>query len=195
MARPKNPAPPWRCTLFGQSKNVPGGWSEEYWIQADTALNAVNLMNQLYPLRAALMSTQYVFTYFRVSDDNIRGDAQIEEISTADGSGLIDAAGAPPEMAALVRFELADRHHAMRFFHGLANNQYDNFFQILPAINGWDASFILLRDFLELNAVVWSKDFNAATYHNRAIITATYGRVREHRVGRPFRLYRGRRVA
>jgi hypothetical protein len=194
MPRPPNPAPPWRGTLFAECKNAPGGWSEEYWIQSDTADAAMGLLLQLMDTRTPLMSINYVFKYARISDDSIRGDAVIKNILTGDGTGTIDHAGAPPEMAALIRVELEERHHAMRFLHGLSNDQYDVFFQIDSTKNNWGAAFADYLDFLKTNCKVFSKDFNAGTYKNRTITDVGFGKVREHRVGRPFALYRGRRA-
>jgi hypothetical protein len=195
MAVPKNPAPPFKCNIFFRSTTADAGWSERYWIAKPTYDDAMVEAQTMAQQRRDMMCINYAVVYIRISNDNIKGDAVVFEIPVGNQKGTIDKLPMTPTDAALVRLLLQDQHHAMRFFHGLAIDQMDNAFNILPLVNNWAAALLTFMTELQNNCVEWSKDFNAMTYRNRGILGYTFGRVREHKVGRPFGLYRGRSAA
>jgi hypothetical protein len=102
---------------------------------------------------------------------------------------------APPEIGGLFRWGYANGAHSDMFIHGIANNQYLNTMFIDKAVNGWVAAENALATEVITNWGFKVKDPPGAAKAFHQPNGETVLRVRSHRVGRPFGLYRGRFAA
>jgi hypothetical protein len=195
MAMPKPPCPPtWNGTIFYGDKLSSAGWSETYYVEAPDQTAALTFLQAIKDARRDLMSSQYQAVYMRISNPNIRGDAYIFDVPPAQAPGTIDKNGLPPEMAAEVRSETVDGQHTIRYLHGLAIDQATTGHEIDPAVNGWAANFVAYENVVVAHTALWTKDLVTHAFVLKAIADLRFKKVRSRHVGRPFGLYRGRRV-
>ena len=189
------PRPPiWKCTLFGEYTQAPAGWSENYYIPGPQAADALVKLQAIKDARRDLMQSEYRFTYMRVSDAGIKGDAYIKYIAPAAQFGTIDAAPMPPVVAAIVREETNDGYHIDRYLHGLALDQLLDNQQADPAKHNWAAAFTAYNNIIQADTIMWVKDKVTGVYEQKAVVNVLTQKVRSHKIGRPFDLYRGRRA-
>jgi hypothetical protein len=186
------------CRAFFSNVNVHGisaGWSETYYLIADTYTTAQNVAGNLILKRLALSCGDMTCDYAYVSDVEVRGDSLAVFAVIQPGTfGTVGDTSAPPEMALHVRQEAGPLYHITRPLHCLPSGLMvgPDFIPNTP----WNTAFTAWVTLVTGVQCLRVKDKVTHLIIFPAIDgMRNLGIIRSHRVGRPFGQYRGRRVA
>lgn len=203
----KKPAPPYFGTAFYEDDEGQRGFTENYWISVSTGEShsqALDRLDQIALARMNLTTSEMVLKAIRVSDAAVKGDTLVKKYTTAEGAGTFNPDGQgnlPMDDCLLMRMQgLNVLIHTSKPLHGLPRvlQSVDDAELFVSDANwdaAWDAYTALLVDFTWLVQQVPSRPdpgdpvtFNVTSVDN----VMRTDQIRDHRIGRPFSLRRGR---
>jgi hypothetical protein len=203
MANPKIGAPPFFGTLFIDNDDYPDGWSESYWIDQAGYNDALTALGLIRDARMHTLTDEFVCMEARISDSTIRNDTLVDPLQRrGDFEGSLTPSGEslPSDDCWLWRWELnaITPRHVVRLMHGVPRSAVPNpgnrSFHPTPA---WITVFNAYESAITTNCtgVVKVAGSNPATWVSLDILSTSYAEVvHDHKVGRPFGLFHGRRA-
>lgn len=175
------------------------GWSEMYYLKANTPTGAKTQLSAIIDLRKPMLSDQVEVTFANVSDLGIKRDSYCALETPVNGDSTVSTWVPNSDNDAIqIRLETADGKHADKYIHGVpdgvvVNNQYDP-----AALTGaWETLLTALRAGLITNTGHLTKvNPEDPTTWTIADYTSTFNRgYTQRKTGRPFDLRVGRRKA
>jgi hypothetical protein len=185
-------------TLFFVGESA--GWTESYYVKGSMASEASASLLAILTPRLDILQAACGVVNATVSDTTIRGDST-PCISVYQPGTYVDAGGyLELNCALLIKWQAGSFNRCKTFLHGLGTKNFA-FDQYAP-FTGFAALLNAYMDAVALNAVVRQLKFPHATppvptdYEFATILTgAPNTKIARRKIGRPFGLPRGRRLA
>jgi len=186
----------WHYTLF--FRNLDGsGYSESYYnLQAEVA-DPISVLSEMITKRKAFLNSSHHLFTCRISDPGKHRDIILPPIGTPFGFGDIEGLPMAYESAFLFRLQFDDNNVRPRALHGFTNGDMDDSSEfvvggpttVTPINAWWDfmKDGFLMQLFNQTATVRYPTPF---TDHKLAGFQ--YFHFRQHDIGRPFGLRRGR---
>lgn len=178
--------------VFFESGNWPGyGWSEIYYPFGVTYDSALTAISPVISARVAILPGDCIYTYLRISDVNVRGDAYVVPRHIA---GTWESGGSLfPDVALMIRQEATPLYRSNRYLRTVPSDQItDGVLTITPAYNT-----LLTAYYTEIiaNTQHARRTSPVPPKLTESNITACVLRgIHSRKTGRPFGLPRGRRL-
>lgn len=178
-------------TLFLNDVAQSYGWTESYFTDQDTQVDAVNAMDALIPVRTNVLVDLCVLSAARVSDVAVLNDSQLS--TNAPMTGALESTvltAADPWSALNLRMEAGWTHRGRKYLHGVLEDTFNDNRSYNPAnpnAAAWTAFFDHLVASYSLRSTIGGPEVYFALTQCIPI------REVNKKVGRPFNLLRGRR--
>lgn len=182
-------------TLFFHAPDGKSGWSEVYWFYGIT--NYEDLLVALQDVataRLALLTSAHTLVYKRISDMGIRGDAYIDGVNEPGTFGDTETESLPASSCVLMREFNSSYRSSYKYLHGVPEGIQNNGLIVESATTtSYLAALSSFFDVVIENTWMMLKNDAGTMYNQNEIIEIAYSSViRNHKVGRPFGLSRGR---
>lgn len=186
----------WQLTLFFKNADA-SGFSESYYTrQADNPDPTALISDMLTKRKTILNENTELFT-MRISDPGKYRDIILPTIGSPFGPGLVAGQPMAYESAFLFRLQFAENNVRPRAFHGFTEGDMDTVSQFIAAgpttntaVNAWFAWLIGTYKLCLFNQTATVR--YPAPFTNHLLQTFQYFHFRQHDLGRPFGLRRGR---
>lgn len=184
--------PNFQGTLFFQDLPSSYGWTENYYLEAADVSAARTELQEVVPLRAAVLTDLHKMVAARVSDVSVLNDSLLITGFPVVGDVMATIqTQCEPWTALLTRNESSSLYRGRTFFHGLLEATFSTG-RIYDPINAQSVEWEALLEWIRLNCLL-KHIVGAATVYDA--FTNIYPlRQVNRKVGRPFNLLRGRRT-